>query len=507
MAATWSADDVREPEPPATWDAIVVGAGPGGLACAIAAADAGARVLLLEKADDVGGALHFSGGHLSAGGFSAQYERGIEDDPERHLADIRRISRGTAREDLTRVSLAEQPAVLEWLLAAGFAIDPATPRIVHGHEPYLTPRTVHASAVPGGPAILAVLRPLLAAHQAAGRIDLRCGVRITDLLTAPPTSGARAGNGPATGAQDGDGRVTGVVAEDGTRWRAGAVVLATGGFGFAPELFAELEGAPLTTSAAPTSTGDGLLMGRRAGAAVQGTGRYIPTFGGLPPEGDDPRVDWTHRPQLVAVERPPWEIYVDPRGRRWIAEDEPSIDRKERALTTIERMTFWMVFDERALRESYPIVHGWSAAELAERCGRRRGVHRAGDLGGLAELAGIDREGLLETVARYNGFVAGGRDPDFGRRHLPAPIAEPPYYAIENHPVTLITFAGLDVDTRSRVRRADGQIIPGLYAVGEVIGSAAVNGNAFCSGMCLTPAMAFGRLVGRDLAGRRGIRR
>ena len=51
-----------------------------------------------------------------------------------------------------------------------------------------------------------------------------------------------------------------------------------------------------------------------------------------------------------------------------------------------------------------------------------------------------------------------------------------------------------------RVRRADGSVIDGLYAIGEVIGSAAVNGNAFCSGMCLTPAMAFGRIVGRALA-------
>ena len=99
-------------------------------------------------------------------------------------------------------------------------------------------------------------------------------------------------------------------------------------------------------------------------------------------------------------------------------------------------------------------------------------------------------------MARYNAFVDAGRDEDFGREHLPAPIAEPPYYAIENHPVTLITFAGVDVDDRLRVRRADGSTIPGLFAIGEVIGSAAVNGNAFCSGMCLTPALAFGRALG-----------
>ncbi|MFD0470240.1 FAD-binding protein [Nonomuraea thailandensis] len=128
------------------------------------------------------------------------------------------------------------------------------------------------------------------------------------------------------------------------------------------------------------------------------------------------------------------------------------------------------------------------------------GLHRAATVAELAAAAGISGDGLSAQVRRYNEAVARGLDEDFGRRHLPAPIAEPPFYAIENHPVTLITFAGVDVDECLRVRRADGRVVPGLYAVGEVIGSAAVNGNAFCSGMCLTPALAFGRIVGRALA-------
>ncbi|MFI6479032.1 FAD-dependent oxidoreductase [Nonomuraea sp. NPDC050663] len=594
------------------WDVIVVGAGPGGLACAIAAADAGSRVLVLEQAADIGGALPYSGGHLSAGGFSAQRERGIEDDPERHYADIVRINRGTGREDLTRLSLAEQPAVLEWLAGGGFVADPGTPRIVYGHEPYTTPRTVHATETPGGPAVLAALRRLLEPHVARGRVRVLCGTAVAELLVeddsdggAPtggggplddgplgggpldgdplgggspegdslgkgslgcgvpgdgPLDGALVdggslgggslgggslgggsprggslgggpldggplrpdplrpdplrpdlpGGGPLGGSVDGDALaggpadggivVRGVITADGRRWEAAAVVLATGGFGFNADLFAELEGAPLTTSAAPTSTGSGLLMARRIGAGLQGTGRYLPTFGGLPPESDDdPRVDWIHRPHLVAQERPPWEIYVDRHGRRWVAEDEPSIDRKERALMKLERMTFWMIFDARALRESPPMVHGWSPQELDAACGHRRGVHRAGTLEELASLAGISGVGLAEQVRRYNAAVREGVDEDFGRTHLPAVIGEAPFYAIENRPVTLITFAGVDVDERLRVRRADGRVIPGLYAVGEVIGSAAVNGNAFCSGMCLTPAMAFGRLVGRSL--------
>ena len=461
-------------------DVVVVGAGPAGLALTVHAADRGLQVVLLEAADEIGGALPWSGGHLSAAGTRRQAERGIVDDVEAHYDDIMRISRGTARPGLTRLAVEQAVPTVEWLDDLGFAYDEATPRLVFGHEPYTTPRTVHGTRMALD--VLDLLRVELDRVVATGRVQLRTGARVSALVT------------------DGD-RVTGVRTEDGSTVTGATVVLATGGFGHEPELFDELEGVPLVTSAAPTSTGDGIRLGREAGAGIAGRGMYIPTFGGLPPLEGDLRVDWVHRPQLVAPERAPWEIYVDRHGRRWIDEDEPSIDRKERVLTTIDAMTFWMVFDARALAESVPMVHGWTPEELDAAAGERRGVSRADDLVALAAAAGIDADGLAATVARYNGFVEDGSDEDFGRRFLPAPIVEPPFYAVENHPVTLITFAGLAVDDRLRVVRDDGDVIPGLYAVGEVIGSAAVNGNAFCSGMCLTPALALGRWLGLTLEG------
>jgi fumarate reductase flavoprotein subunit len=459
-------------------DVVVVGAGPAGLALTIHAADRGLSVVLLESAADIGGALHWSGGHLSAAGTPRQAERGIVDDVDAHYADIMRISRGTARPSLTRIAVEEAVPTLAWLDSLGLEYDEATPRIVHGHEQYSVPRTVHGTRMALG--ILDVLRADLARVVAEADVTVALQSRAVSLLV------------------EGD-RVVGVSLDDGTEVRAAEIVLATGGFGYDPELFAELDGAPLVTSSAPTSTGDGIRLGREVGAGIAGRGMYIPTFGGLPPEGDDLRVDWEHRPHLVAPERAPWEIYVDRHGRRWIAEDEASIDTKERVLTTIEDMTFWTVFDSRALAESHPMVVGWSRDELDAAAGVRRGVSKAETLEELAAVAGISPQGLAATVARYNGIVADGADPDFGRTHLPAPIAVPPYYALENHPVTLITFAGLDVDDDLRVLRPDGTAIDGLRAVGEVIGSAAVNGNSFCSGMCLTPALALGRRLGRTL--------
>ena len=92
------------------YDLIIVGAGTAGIPCAVAAAENGAKVLLLDKADDIGGSLHTSGGHMSAAGTRRQKEKGIVDSVESHRADIDRISNGGARKDLVNLAtdLADQ---------------------------------------------------------------------------------------------------------------------------------------------------------------------------------------------------------------------------------------------------------------------------------------------------------------------------------------------------------------------------------------------------------------
>ena len=90
-------------------------------------------------------------------------------------------------------------------------------------------------------------------------------------------------------------------------------------------------------------------------------------------------------------------------------------------------------------------------------------------------------------------------DADFGRTYLPAPIAVPPYYALHNQGIAVVTFDGLDIDGSFAVLDEDGAPIAGLYAIGEVIGAGATCGNSFCSGMLLTPALVFGRLLGERL--------
>jgi len=464
------------------FDLIVVGAGTAGLPCAYEAATRGVRVLVLEKSEEIGGTLHLSGGHMSAAGTRRQRERGLSDTVEAHIADVMRISRGTARPDLVRLAATLAPETVDWLDTQGFVFAPETPRLVYGHEPYSVPRTYY------GPdearSILAVLRRLVEPLLQPDAIDLRLETVLTGFIYE-------------------DGRVTGVryAGRGGVgEARAPAVVLATGGYGAAPDLFAELDGWPLVTAARETSTGDGLRLARELGAAIVGQGMFIPTFGGLPAPDNPGRVVWHDRPRLVAAERPPWEIYVTRAGQRFVAEDTSSIDAKERALCSVPDLTFFAVFDDRALEASSPVVVGWTADDLRARANRHPAVFGAPSLDELARRAGIVPAALEETVAEYNAAVAAGHDARFGRTYLPAPIERPPFYALQNHGITLITFAGIDVDSELRVRRTDGSIIAGLYAAGEVIGAAATMGNSFCGGMAITPALSFGRFLGQRLA-------
>lgn len=159
-----------------------------------------------------------------------------------------------------------------------------------------------------------------------------------------------------------------------------------------------------------------------------------------------------------------------------------------------------MIFDEQCVTNSPNIVVGWSADDMRSRANQRAGVHAADTLDELAALAGIDGDGLAQSVGAYNESCITGHDSAFGRTAFPTPITQGPFYALKNHGITLITFAGLDVDAQFRVRRCDGSTIDGLYGIGELLGSSATMGNSFCSGMLVGPCITFGRLLGARLA-------
>jgi hypothetical protein len=387
---------------------------------------------------------------------------------------------------LTEIVARHAFETVDWLEDFCFDFAPETPRIVYGHEPYSVARTYYGRD--GGMSILNVYQRL---------VDVaRKQSRQLSLWTDSPVVGIQPGVGaePAT--------VNAIREGDDVTLHARAVVIATGGYGANATLFAELEDAPLISAAYATSQGDGLELARALGARIQGTGLHMPSFGGLPDAQKPGRANWEDR-QILTQERPPVEIYVNSLGRRWVREDEPSIDIKERLLSRLPTQTFWTVFDDCMLSAAVgraPLIVGRAPDEIRAMANRRAGVHSARTIAELSLRAGIDPVGLMDTVSRYNEAVRAGHDDELGREHLPSPIEVPPFYAIRNHGITLVTFAGIDVDDQFRVLDGNGAVIHRLYAIGEVIGAGATCGQSFCSGMLLTPAITFGRLLGTRLA-------
>jgi len=464
-----------------TYDLAVIGAGTAGLPCAIEAAGAGARVLVVEKAGCIGGTLHISGGHLSAAGTRRQVAHGIADSADDHFDDVIRISRGTANEALVRRAVDLAASTVDWLEENGFEFATDCPRIVYGHEPYRVARTYYG--VDEARSILAVLAPLFERAVNQGSVDLRLDSKATRLLVE---------RGAVVGlAYERDGREE--VAH------ARSTVLTSGGFAASTELFEALHRRPLVSAARETSTGDAIGLVRPLDGSVVGGDLYLPTFGGLPSPEGPALAQWHDRPLLVAAERPPWEIYVGRDGRRFVAEDDLSVHRKEEALSSLHDLTFFTVFDDRAVSESEDIVVGWSSEDVRAAAETRTGVFAASTLQELARSAGIDPVALEASVEAYNHSVDTGVDPEFGRECFPARIETAPFYAMQNHGITLISFAGLRVDSDLRVMTGSG-VIPGLYAAGEVLGAGATCGRSFCGGMLLTPALSFGRWLGRRLA-------
>lgn len=467
-------------------DLLIVGAGTAGLPAAIEAARAGLRVTVVEQADQVGGTLWRSWAQLSAAGTALQRSKGIDDSPDLHFADVMRISHNSADPKLVRLAVDHAADTVDWLMSAGFEMDPAAPAILYFHEPYRVARTYWG--VRGGLSVLEVLIPRFERACADGSVTLLLNTTVTALRA------------------DGDNRVAGVTVfgADGARADLDAdhVLLTTGGYSGNAELFPQLTGgAPLVGPGAPTSTGTGILAALDLGATTRGGDLFLPTYGGvLLPDSPSKTVPLDDYPQLTPQSRQPWEIHVNERGERFVAEDAASVDVRENALLDQPGLRFWVVYDNAVRQKAPALFPTWADEDLAEAFETHPSFATADTIEELAEKAGVDPAGLRRSVDEYNAAVASGVDSAFGRAHLPLPIEQAPFYAVRNHGSTLKSPAGLVVDADLRVLGAAGPV-ENLYAAGEVLGGSTLSGKSFVSGMSVTPALSFGRLLGRRIAG------
>ncbi|MFE9104771.1 FAD-dependent oxidoreductase [Actinomadura geliboluensis] len=470
------------PTPPSTPTAIIVGAGSAGMMAALTAAGRGVPVLVLDAAAAVGGTLNVATGQLSAAGTLLQRRRGITDSPDAHYADIMRISRNTADPALVRLAVDNAARTLDWLTENGMEFLPDHPVEGFAHEPYTAARYYWGPEF--GRSILRVLRKAFDAQVAAGRITLSLNTALTGLVLSGRRVTAVTASGP-------EGERT---------YPATSVLLATGGYNSNPDLFRELSGHPAYGgNSYPHSTGGGLEAARRAGAALRGHENYLCSFGVVmdrPGLGAKMEFRHVHHPQ----DRAPWEIYVNTEGRRFVAEDEPSVDAREHALLEQPELRRYVVFDARILRESPPMITGRTNAELLGLFDVHPMFTAAPTLAELAAKTGLPADALAATVADYNAALdSGGPDP-FGRRHRPVRLEEGPFYAIRVQGASVTSTVGLAVGADLRVLDEAGEPFENLSAAGELLGSGQLMGKSFCGGMMATPAMTFGLLYGEALA-------
>ncbi|MED5544743.1 MAG: FAD-dependent oxidoreductase [Pseudomonadota bacterium] len=462
---------------PYEFDVLVVGAGTAGVPAALGAAARGLRVALVEAAEEIGGTLHLSSASISAAGTSLQKAAGVEDSPDAHFADCLRINHGTGDPELLRLWVDEAGDMIEWLLSIGWTCDPGEAVLAPEHDLYDRPRTYRSTNQ--GFSLIEAYQAQIDTAVAQGHLTVMTGTRFCELLLD-------------------HGQVCGIVAKTGEEVReiaARAVILTTGGFSGSARHWQELHGLVPLRYHVETVRGDAIDPVRTAGGRLWFTDYCLPAFGGTR-RLDSPASAWIHS-DILPSRRPPWEIYVNAHGERFMPEDEPSIDARERAVMAQPGWAFWMIWDER-IREDAPPVFRWSDEQLDELLrGDNEDFVVAENIGELARLCGLPEKTLTQTVTLYNAGQAVGSDM-WRRQHLPAPIARGPFYAVRHYGCSISCYPGVQVNKDLQVVSTSGDPIEGLYAAGEVIGIGFL-GHGFLSGSIVSSAITFGRKLGREV--------
>lgn len=456
-------------------DVVVLGAGLAGLCAALAAAEAGATVTLLEKTAAAGGSTLMSAGSFALAGTDLQEAEGVKDSPEALAQELHKVSGGNADAGLVRLYVEQQVDAYHWLKRHGVVF----------HKVSLSSSTAVPRTHPTDP--LQLVQALLASVRQCSAIRYLCDAAVTGLVTRGP---AREVVGVDCLR---DGRATTVHARQG-------VVIATGGFTrnralvqtFAPEL------AHAPAWGGEGNTGDGLVMAWELGADLVDMGYVTGTFGVAVNRYPDVEV----RPGdelLLRMAMYRGGIAVNLEGKRFADESQSYKALATRCLAQPKAIAF-QVFDQAVMDQSAPAP----TVNDLEGAWRKGVIHRAASVAELADRVGLDPAALEATVARYNGMVHRGEDTDFGRKTLgggfgtPVALERPPWYILPCSAALLSTYCGLRVDTSMRVQDVRRRPIARLHAAGEVVGG--FHGAGYMSGSSLGKAVIFGRVAGRSAA-------
>ncbi|MGH3657627.1 MAG: FAD-dependent oxidoreductase [Micromonosporaceae bacterium] len=461
---------------------VIVGGGLAGLAAAVRLGQHGVPTVLLEKTDRLGGQLHLSGGAFSAAGTRRQAARGIVDTAEDHYADVVRIGHGRASVPLVELATRHAAAAVDWLDGFGFPFAEETPAIVRGHEPYRIPRTYWGEHPRNGGA--AILETLLAHLGPA--VEVRHHARVTGIRVDDHRVAVVRLEAPG-GAEE---------------LAADTVVLASGGYAASRELLGRFQPdhAGALVGCRPHATGDGHRMLLDLGVPMTGYDTYLPTMGMIEDPDRPGYAIGLHEARLVvdAHARPPWEIWVNQHGERFVDETGRSPDRRERALLEQPGLAMWGIWDEAAMTRapSPAIGPNWTVDRVRAAAADGRWLWRAGSLAELGQLTGLPPDRLRRTIEEY----ATSQPDRYGRTFRPSTLSQPPFYAVRTVGALLLSRGGPVVDDLLRPVTPSGIPIQGLYAIGEVLGMGQFSGDAFAGGMSVGPALSFGVWLADRLA-------
>jgi len=546
-----------------TWDStvdlVIVGSGGGGMVAALAAADAGASALVLEKQERIGGSTAMSGGIVWVPNNPVMRAAGVPDSYEDGMAHFEAVvgDVGPASSfERRHAFLTAGPEMVSFLQERGV-------RFVHcpgysdyyssvkgGHEngrgiepvPFdgralgewlekLQPglaKSLGLAVMTNEARFLSHYNRSVGAFAVSARVVLRtyaARLRRQALLTNGASLIAQMlkiaiGRGipvwteaPLEDLIVEDGRVVGVrTIRAGTPVLISArlgVVLAAGGFAHNPEMREEYGGDQPNRArwsiANPGDTGEVIRTAMTLGAKTD----FMDEAWWLP----SPRTGRFGQSTLDQARQRPRTIYVDAAGQRFVNESNSYMEVGKAMYArdkTSRAVPCWLIFDDR-YRKRY--AHQRSRPGRFPRKLLESGMlKQAWTLDDLARMCGIDPVGLTDTIERFNRNAEQGRDPDYGRGESAynralgdpnhkvhpclGPIDEPPYYAVQVVPGDIGTCGGLVTDQHARVVDQNDQPIGGLYATGN--GTATVMGRHYLGpGASIANTMVFGYVAAR----------
>lgn len=445
-------------------DVLVVGAGGCGLVAALAAAETGVDVLVVEKGKSAGGNTARSQAMVPAAGTLAQLAAGISDTPEMMLADILKKNQHGSHPELTRHIAQQSAFFIDWLhRRTGIELELVTDFLYPGHSVH----RIHANKSRNGQHL--VLGLLQAAEQDS-HISIAYNSPATRLI-------ADAKTGAVLGAE--------VCIAGGERnlARAQRTILALNGFGanrtmldrFIPEMSSAYyfghEG----------NTGEGILWGEALGAQLEHMNAYQAHGSVTHPHGT--LLTWA----VISL----GGFQVNLAGKRFVNEYHGYSEHALDILSQEEGVAV-EIFDQRI----YDAVEKFEDFQL---CVEMGAIKKFDDIHSLATWFKLPPHNLVASYDTFQEAACGERADTFGRTDFGPPLM-PPLYGVRVTGALFHTQGGLSVDNESRVLRPDGSWIANLYAGGGT--AAGFSGKAgpagYLSANGLMAALILGMIAGRQ---------